>query len=430
MDKEGDCGLKRKLEPCGGEFWKRRKVEIASWEGIPCFSTLENHKLPAVFDHIGPTIVVKSTFPETPLPTFSSPSPPSPSISLESQENWDELNTLKSKVRELEGKIDDLEGKWRQVEQYEVELNRLIGLVKGPVAIICKIVEGEKREKTLNVRYPERTGRSWGEIRTIEVEGNRKVYALTCDRVLPPNSTSDDLLAHLKSDIQAVLTGVSLTVVIHGPASPGKSELIEGKKLSLDFNSDSGLFHGSLMTLFSCKLPSHQVHISCICLCTDTITDLLNPSLPALNFKPSTHKTVLEQQIWKRVMSPSHGISIYETAKNRRFEGRFSHYVTDIMVTGGGNSDGRLVFVDLAGTDTECKYVNMGLFCLQKVMRMKRKSENSVIPYRENKLTRVLQPAISTGKVALIVTIVNEEKRSKEARRVIKYACEVQRPVA
>jgi kinesin family protein 5 len=84
----------------------------------------------------------------------------------------------------------------------------------------------------------------------------------------------------------------------------------------------------------------------------------------------------------------------------------------------GRRTVGKLMLVDLAGSErmkksrseglraSEARSINLSLTCLGNVVRALSDERQTHIPFRESKLTRLLQPALSGGaKVSLVVTV-------------------------
>jgi len=62
----------------------------------------------------------------------------------------------------------------------------------------------------------------------------------------------------------------------------------------------------------------------------------------------------------------------------------------------------------MKAVQNEAKYINTSLSCLRRVIAdlvQRTKGVSAVPPFRETKLTRILQESLNQGKVAVIITV-------------------------
>ena len=423
------ASLKRKSDrPPLSDLSKQRKLSIPAWPATlsPCTAN-QTDRLPAIFDHSGPALVVRSSLPETPL-LCSARNP------TELLRKPQEMTALQGQISALEDHISLLTHTLHQAASYRDQLHRCIQALKGPIKVVCRI-RPSNTEETLFLRYPERSLGQGAVLHTVEMETGRGVQSLTCDRVFDENSSQMEVFEALKGDFGTVFQGKMVTLLAYGAAGSGKVYTLEGSRLSSGLTVASGLLPRIAYALFESQNAAFQVHIACISLSSDSVTDLLSPSLPFL----SVSQAITEESSWKCAFSPAHFLSLYETATSRR-KSRSSHYITQIKVTGsdfqGQSLEGRLTIVELAGFEAKVetlagsKSLNVGFYCLRKVLGMKIRAGKGVVPYRESKLTRLLQPWLATGLAILLLTLSAEAGKAEEARHTLDYAIEIQTPLA
>lgn len=443
MENLSSPSLKRKPNrPPLSDISKRRKLQIASWPAFPLAGageTNETGRLPAIFEHSGPTVVVQASLQETPPLWANAESCDGDDKSAKSKGNHTDMKELQGKIGALEDHVAALSHTLHQASIYRDELHRCIQSLKGPVKIICRVQPAFTGEMLL-FRYPEKELEPGSGLHTVELEYGRARLSLTCDRVFHPDSRQEDIFEELKEEILTVNQGNSVTLLAYGATGSGKTYTLEGINIASGVTAASGLLPRAAMALFECLNPSSQVHIACMSLSNETLADLLNPLSPRLSLKQQNGQVIVDQLSWKQAFSPIHLLSYCQTAISRRKHISHSHYITQIAVIGSGfdgkMTEGRLTLVELAGSEaqtetlSETKSLLMEFYCLRKVLRMRMRAGNGVIPYRESKLTRLLQPCIAAGKVVLIITISEEAGACKETRQTIQYAIEMQTPLA
>ena len=201
---------------------KRRKLQIASWPAFGAGESNETGRLPAIFDHSGPTVVVQASLHETPPLWAYAGSCDGDDKSAKSKGNHTELKELQGKIGALEDHVVALSHTLHQASVYRDELHRCIQSLKGPVKIICRVQPAFTGE-TLLFRYPEKELEPGSGLHTVEMEYGRAALSLTCDRVFPQDSTQEDIFEELKGEILTVNQGNSVTLMAYGATGSGKT---------------------------------------------------------------------------------------------------------------------------------------------------------------------------------------------------------------
>ena len=103
-----------------------------------------------------------------------------------------------------------------------------------------------------------------------------------------------------------------------------------------------------------------------------------------------------------------------------------SHTIITLTVNGQD-----LSFVDLAGSERihrshgdvkETAFINSSLACLGNVVRALANTNSSFIPFRDSKLTRLLQASLSQGNAALFATVSLDVDNALETLSTLKFA--------
>ncbi|XP_068494225.1 kinesin-like protein KIN-7K, chloroplastic isoform X3 [Phaseolus vulgaris] len=151
------------------------------------------------------------------------------------------------------------------------------------------------------------------------------------------------------------------------------------------------------------------------------------------------------------VLSPAHALSLIAAGEEHRHVGSTnfnllssrSHTIFSLTVESspcGENSEGEAVtlsqlnLIDLAGSESsraettglrrrEGSYINKSLLTLGTVISKLTECRASHIPYRDSKLTRLLQSSLSGhGRISLICTVTPSSSNAEETHNTLKFA--------
>jgi kinesin family protein 5 len=257
----------------------------------------------------------------------------------------------------------------------------------------------------------------------------------TFDYVFQPN-TAQVLVyeAAAKPIVESVLQGFNGTVFAYGQTSSGKTHTMTGP--SIDDDDLKGIIPRMVQTVFSTigDSPDHMeftVKVSYAEIYMEKLRDLLNPEKANLKIHEDKDRGVYiadlteayvseEQEVYQLMML---GGSNREVGFTNMNEGSSrSHSIFALTVTMNNSLDcsartGKLYLVDLAGSEKvlktgaegkrleEAKGINKSLTMLGLVIYSLTDGKSSHIPYRDSKLTRVLQDSLGgNARTSLIIT--------------------------
>lgn len=290
----------------------------------------------------------------------------------------------------------------------------------------------------------------------------RSSKKFTFDGVFGPSSTQVDVYNTVVSPLlKEVIAGYSCTVFAYGQTGTGKTYTMEGDRVnSSTWQSDmSGMIPRSLSHLFDelqlLENQQYTVRVSFLELYNEELIDLLMD-----NDAPSRIK--LYDDTTKKGSIIIHGLEevtvhnktdiyrILEKGSDRRHTAATmlnsnssrSHTVFSIMIHTKENTSGgeellktaKLNLVDLAGSEhvgrsgavnkrvREAKTINQSLLTLGRVITaLVEKAPH--IPYRESKLTRLLQESLGgRTKTSIIATVSSVSANLEETRSTLDYA--------
>eukprot|EP00040_Diaphanoeca_grandis_P037293 m.242177 g.242177 ORF g.242177 m.242177 type:complete len:1048 (-) comp33791_c2_seq1:202-3345(-) len=301
----------------------------------------------------------------------------------------------------------------------------------------------------------------------VKTAGKIDSRTYTYDNVFTPESTQLEVYDSVVAPcLEEVLQGYNCTVFAYGQTGTGKTHTMEGVRTNKVYDSytedpDAGLIPRALQHLFE-KLESgsateYVVKVSFLEIYNEEIFDLLSDDLSEEQkklrlFEDSNRKGSVIIQGLEEVMV--HGKNdIYKilqkgAEKRRTAETKMnkassrSHSVFSVTVHLKENSvegeellkSGKLYLVDLAGAENigrsgavkdrarEAGNINTSLLTLGRVIS-KLVERAAHIPYRESKLTRLLQDSLGgRTKTSIIATVSPAQINMEETQSTMEYA--------
>ncbi|KAK9077340.1 hypothetical protein SSX86_005677 [Deinandra increscens subsp. villosa] len=252
--------------------------------------------------------------------------------------------------------------------------------------------------------------------------------------------------------IRAAMEGINGTVFAYGVTSSGKTHTMHG-----DHNSP-GIIPLAIKDVFSIiqDTPGREflLRVSYIEIYNEVINDLLDPTGQNLRVREDAQGTYVEGIKEEVVLSPGHALSFIAAGEEHRHIGSNnfnllssrSHTIFTLMIESSSHGDeydgvifSQLNLIDLAGSESsktettglrrkEGSYINKSLLTLGTVIGKLSEGRASHIPYRDSKLTRILQSSLSGhGHVSLICTITPASSSMEETHNTLKFASRAKR---
>ena len=263
-------------------------------------------------------------------------------------------------------------------------------------------------------------------------EKNR--YRFNFDRIFPPSSTQQDIYSFgVKGIIDSVLDGYNGTVLAYGQTSSGKTYTMQGEMGSEDTR---GIIPRMIKHVFDFiheqnSSSEFMLKVSMIEIYQERIRDLLDVSRVNLPIREDSIKGIYVDGCSERYVGcPRDVLDALELGSNNRAQAAtnmnehssrsHSIFILTINQTNkkeGFSKIGKLYLVDLAGSEKisktgatghtleEAKIINKSLTTLGRVINNLTDGKSQHVPYRESKLTRVLQESLGgNSKTCLIIT--------------------------
>ncbi|XP_071549968.1 kinesin heavy chain-like isoform X2 [Panulirus ornatus] len=300
--------------------------------------------------------------------------------------------------------------------------------VDDSIRVICRIRPLNKTEEAAGSKFicsfPSNRGQ---EDQMVSVGG--KVYLF--DRVIKPNSTQEKVYDIVAKDIvKDVLNGYNGTIFAYGQTSSGKTHTMEGK---LGDPTWQGIIPRIVHDIFNHiynmeEALEFHIKVSYFEIYMDKIRDLLDVSKVNLSVHEDKNRVPSVKGATERfVSSPEEVFEVIELGKSNRHvavtnmneHSSRSHSVFLIQVKQENIENqkkllGKLYLVDLAGSEKvsktgaegavldEAKNINKSLSALGNVIAALADGKTHV-PYRDSKLTRILQESLGGNARTTIV---------------------------
>lgn len=277
--------------------------------------------------------------------------------------------------------------------------------------------------------------------------------AYAFDRVFGPHENSQEVYdVAARPVVKAAMEGVNGTVFAYGVTSSGKTHTMHG-----DQNSP-GVIPLAIKDVFSIiqDTPGREflLRVSYLEIYNEVINDLLDPTGQNLRVREDAQGTYVEGIKEEVVLSPGHALSFIAAGEEHRHVGSNnfnllssrSHTIFTLMIESSDHGDeydgvifSQLNLIDLAGSESsktettglrrkEGSYINKSLLTLGTVIGKLSEGKASHVPYRDSKLTRLLQSSLSGhGHVSLICTVTPASSSMEETHNTLKFASRAKR---
>lgn len=382
--------------------------------------------------------------------------------SVETRTGYEEQKKLNA---ELQIRLAEAEAKVIDGEVLRKKLHNTIQELKGNIRVFCRVRpllsdEGAESE-TKSITFPTTT-EALG--RGIEVVQHGQPIPFMFDKVFMPQSSQEEVFTEVSQLVQSALDGYKVCIFAYGQTGSGKTHTMMGTPGSYD---DKGLIPRSLEQIFEARQKlkeqgwKYEMQVSMLEIYNETIRDLLSS-----NKSTSTESSGNKQQYAIKhdangnthvsdltivdVRSSKEVSFLLNRAAQSRSVGRTqmneqssrSHFVFTLRISGVNETmeqqvQGILNLIDLAGSERlsksgstgdrlrETQAINKSLSSLSDVIFALAKKEEH-IPFRNSKLTYLLQPCLGGDSKTLMVVNVSPAPSSvNESLCSLRFAARV-----
>ncbi|XP_006662507.2 kinesin-like protein KIN-7K, chloroplastic [Oryza brachyantha] len=273
------------------------------------------------------------------------------------------------------------------------------------------------------------------------------------DRVFGPATKTESVYdVAARPVVKGAMEGINGTVFAYGVTSSGKTHTMHGDQ------NCPGIIPLAIKDVFSLiqETPGREflLRVSYLEIYNEVINDLLDPTGQNLRVREDAQGTYVEGIKEEVVLSPGHALSFIAAGEEHRHVGSNnfnlfssrSHTIFTLMIESSARGDdydgvmySQLNLIDLAGSESsktettglrrrEGSYINKSLLTLGTVIGKLSEGRATHIPYRDSKLTRLLQSSLSGhGHVSLICTITPASSNMEETHNTLKFASRAKR---
>ncbi|XP_078442011.1 ATP binding microtubule motor family protein [Wolffia australiana] len=278
--------------------------------------------------------------------------------------------------------------------------------------------------------------------------------AFCFDKVFYQDAEQEDVFEYLAMPVVLdAMNGINGTILTYGQTGAGKTYSMEGPNISGYRGEKKGLLPRAVDKLFEQIKHSEEttkltVKISMVEIYMEKVRDLFDLSKDNLQIKESKTQGIFLSGVTEVTISNaedalkclSRGIAnraVGETQMN--MASSRSHCVYIFLVhqessMGGWSRTGKLVLVDLAGSEKveksgaegkvldEAKTINKSLSALGNVINALTSGKGNHIPYRDSKLTRILQDTVGgNSRTALLCCCSPSSLNASESLSTLRF---------
>ncbi|KAF6165546.1 hypothetical protein GIB67_006436 [Kingdonia uniflora] len=360
-----------------------------------------------------------------------------------------DLNKMVFAVQELVTQYEDLKLKYNEEQAKRKKLHNQVEEAKGMVFCRCRPLNMEE----VSAGYPtvvDFDAAKDGDLGVLTGGSTKKTFKF--DRVYSPKDDQVDVFVDASPMVVSVLDGYNVCIFAYGQTGTGKTFTMEGTEKNRGFN------YRTLEELFKIAKDRseffiYNISVSVLEVYNEQIRDLLatSPTSKKLEIRQASEgvhpvpgiveaKVENIKKVWDVLQAGSNARAVGSNNVNEHSSR--SHCLLSIMVRAknlisGESTNSKLWLVDLAGSERlgktdvqgerlkEAQYINKSLSALGDVISALA-SKTSHIPYRNSKLTHLLQDSLGgDSKTLMFVQISPLENDLGETISSLNFATRV-----
>ncbi|KAF2714549.1 kinesin-domain-containing protein [Pleomassaria siparia CBS 279.74] len=383
-------------------------------------------------------------------------------LESDSQAQSQAFNELHRRMQEAIDAAEVAQEKLRQEETLRRKLHNQVQELKGNIRVMCRVRPVHPTEtEPAKIEFPDAdTDSKEVAVKGFETKsamGNvtTATYSYGFDRVFTPTSQNSEIFEEISQLVQSALDGYNVCIFCYGQTGAGKTYTM---------SSSDGMIPLATAQIYAeaTRLEEkgwrYKIEGSFVEVYNETYNDLLGRSEDLDKKKVEVRHdlvkktTTLENAVSVVLDGPDRLADILKTAdKNRTVaatkansRSSRSHSVFVLKMVGenrvtGERSEGTLNLVDLAGSErlehskaegarlAETKNINKSLSCLGDVIgALGSGKEGAHIPYRNSKLTYLLQNSLGGNSKTLMFVMVSPLRAHlQETITSLKFATKV-----
>ncbi|XP_047216751.1 kinesin-like protein KIFC3 isoform X1 [Girardinichthys multiradiatus] len=355
---------------------------------------------------------------------------------------------ISAAISEMSEANKDLLEKYRKEVALRRKLHEQLVELKGNIRVLCRVkpvLKEDQHEEGQSVVVT--TDPNNESSLTVMNKGKNRSFEL--DKVFQPHATQEEVFQEIEPLVTSCIDGYHICIFAYGQTGSGKTYTMEGSV------ENPGINQRALKHLFSeieerKDMWSYTVTVSSVEIYNEVLRDLLSKDGEKLDIKINPDGTGQLHVPGLRVIevrSFQHIKKILATARRNRVtfgtqmnqHSSRSHALLCITVQGtdlasGSKTTGKMNLVDLAGSERvwksgaegerlkEAQNINRSLLALGDVIQALR-GRHTHIPFRNSRLTYLLQDSLGKGsKTVMVVQVSALERNLGETLCSLKFA--------
>ncbi|KAM1331718.1 hypothetical protein EV1_043802 [Malus domestica] len=362
-----------------------------------------------------------------------------------------EFNNMVSAIQAMVTQSDELKLKFNEEQAKRKILYNQMQEAKGNIRVFCRCRPLRKEESLAgHATVVKFDAAKDGELGILTSGSTKKIFRF--DRVYTPEDDQVDVFADASPMITSVLDGYNVCIFAYGQTGTGKTFTMEGSE------TNRGVNYRTLEQLFKTaeerkEIFTYGISVSVLEVYNEQIRDLLaaSPTSKRLEMRqapegahhiPGIVEAKVEsiKEVWNVLQAGSSARAVGSNNVNEHSSR--SHCILCIMVKAknlitGESTVSKLWLVDLAGSERlaktevqgerlkEAQNINRSLSALGDVISALA-TKKSHIPYRNSKLTHLLQDSLGgDAKTLMFVQISPSEQDVSETLSSLNFATRV-----
>lgn len=386
-------------------------------------------------------------------------------LTMELTSTKNELKELKLFAAKQTETIQQQNEKLIQNESDRRVLHNIIQELKGNIRVFCRVRPLLNDELSAgnaeirNIEFPDKSGdKKVIELKKVgEASSENNVYEFNFDRVFAPKCTQEEVFEEISQLVQSALDGYHVCIFAYGQTGSGKTYTMEGPNLADE--ETRGMIPRAVNQVFVSSQAlkdkgwQYEMEVSFLEIYNETIRDLLGNgqddnvkheikmasanSMDVVVTNLTSVKVKNLSEVYKLLSKASDKRAVAET--NCNLQSSRSHSVFQMKISGHNTVTdercmGLLNLIDLAGSERlkisgsqglrlkETQCINKSLSNLCTVI-MALVNKDSHIPYRNSKLTYLLQHCLGgNSKVLMFVNVSPKEECFSETLNSLRFA--------
>ncbi|KAL6850266.1 hypothetical protein ACP4OV_020893 [Aristida adscensionis] len=340
---------------------------------------------------------------------------------------------------------------YNQAMKENRNLYNMLQELRGNIRVFCRIRPVLNSESISSIEHIGNDG-SVMICDPLKAQSTCKIFQF--NKVFGPSTTQDAVYNETKPLIRSVMDGYNVCIFAYGQTGSGKTHTMCGPSGGLP--KDFGINYMALNDLFNISTSredvKYDIQVQMVEIYNEQVRDLLNEDTSSTNDFTldirASYNGLLNLPDAKicPVQSPTDVIKLMQLGEKHRASGSTamnhrssrSHSILTVHVNGmdiaGNVNRSSLHLVDLAGSERldrseatgdrlkEAQHINKSLSCLGDVINALAQ-KNSHIPYRNSKLTQLLQSSLGGNAKTLMFAHISPQAESyAETLSTLKFA--------